>query len=54
VSIQSFQKIQSNAESPDVPGAVDIAIPGAYVSNSSSKKAVDGRRKAGQDGGEQS
>jgi hypothetical protein len=49
VSIPSFPDIQSNAKSPDVPGAVDIAMVRANVSHTSRKKAVDGRSKAGQD-----
>jgi hypothetical protein len=54
VSIQSFP-IQSNAKSPDVPGAVDIATPSVDVSHTLSKKtwakkAVEERRKSGQDG----
>jgi hypothetical protein len=50
VSIQSFYEIQSNAKCPDVPGAVDIAMKGADVSHMNAKKAVEGWRKAGQDG----
>jgi hypothetical protein len=50
----SHSQFQSNAKSPDVPGAVDIAMPGADVSHMETKKAVEGRRKAGQDGRERS
>jgi hypothetical protein len=51
VSIQSLAKIQSNAESPDGPGGVHIAIGMTDVSpnRSHAKKAVDARLKAGQD-----
>jgi hypothetical protein len=54
VSIPSFSTIQSNAKSPDVPGAVDIAMVRVNVSHNQPKKAVDGWRKAGQDERERS
>jgi hypothetical protein len=50
VSIPSFSKIHPNAKSPDVPGAVDIAMGTTVVSTFRSlKKDVDARHKAGHD-----
>jgi hypothetical protein len=54
-----MSQIQSNAESPDVPGGRDIATPAAHVSprfgmarcpRRDAKKDVDALHKAGHDG----